>query len=274
MIDNIIKQSMTEDVLISSEIASSMHNPLNIKIYDEIDSTNRQMKDNIRKGEAACPDLIIAGCQTAGRGRLGRKFESPQGTGIYMTYKIDPDKAASNPILITSAAAVAVAGAVRQIGFDASIKWVNDIYVNSKKVCGILAESVCNPDGSRYIVLGIGINYSTGKDSFSDEVKNIAGSLYEMDDNNRLPAGAVTRNRLIALVMDNFIDICKNIDSRQFMKQYRDWSMVLKKNIRYQKNGIWTDGIAVEIDDNGALIVETEAGRVLLNTGEISLRLK
>ena len=95
-----------------------------------------------------------------------------------------------------------------------------------------------------------------------------------MDDNNRLPAGAVTRNRLIALVMDNFIDICKNIDSRQFMKQYRDWSMVLKKNIRYQKNGIWTDGIAVEIDDNGALIVETEAGRVLLNTGEISLRLK
>ena len=109
MIDNIIKQSMTEDVLISSEIASSMHNPLNIKIYDEIDSTNRQMKDNIRKGEAACPDLIIAGCQTAGRGRLGRKFESPQGTGIYMTYKIDPDKAASNPILITSAAAVAVA---------------------------------------------------------------------------------------------------------------------------------------------------------------------
>lgn len=236
-------------------------------VFSEIDSTNLELKRQVAGGEVN-DRLIVADRQTMGRGRLGRSFESPAQSGIYMSLLL-PIEDSGSLLLITSAAAVAVCRAVKSVcDIDSLIKWVNDIFVNGKKVCGILAEAVSGCDGKLNVVLGIGINVATDKSRFTDNVRNVAGALYD-----KLPDN-VTRNSLAASVVNEFMDIFVHITDRQYLNDYRQFSMVIGKNIRYRAGDEWHTGKAVDIDDNGGLVVVTSDETVTLNTGEISVRLE
>ena len=144
---------------------------------EEIDSTNRYVK---QLGAAGAPEgrVVIANRQSAGRGRLGRSFFSPGEKGIYMSVLLRPEIELERAVLITSMAAVAVARAIERVSdIPAKIKWVNDIFLNRKKVCGILTESGINAETGKleYAVLGIGVN--VGSMEFPEELKGIATSV-------------------------------------------------------------------------------------------------
>ncbi len=259
------------DILDKKIIEDKTGRILTIEIYDELDSTNNKMKEYIYSGKRDV-DLIIADSQTAGRGRMGRTFDSPSGHGIYMSMLIKSDMKSKNALLITSAAAVAVVRAVRKLtGVEAVIKWVNDIYIGKRKVCGILAEAVSCGGKGMDVVLGIGINVTSSEDMFSENVRGIAGSLYV---SGKYDIDKVSRNEIIAEVVNEFNLICSNIEKREFIGDYRKYSNVIGKDIKFLKDNEWISGRAVDIDEDGGLMVDTCDGRVLLNTGEISLRLQ
>ena len=128
--------------------------------YTEIDSTNKEAKKYVSEG-GALPAMILADRQTAGRGRMGRSFYSPANTGIYMSIILRPNLTVMDSILVTTSSSVAICDAIRKVtGIECQIKWINDIYLNNKKVGGILTESCGNLNDSNidYLILGIGIN--------------------------------------------------------------------------------------------------------------------
>lgn len=229
--------------------------------FKEIDSTNEFAK-KISK-ETSQDILIVSEKQTAGKGRMGRSFHSPEG-GIYMSLLLHPDTT-KNPLDITVMASVAVSGAIESLlGVKAYIKWVNDIYVDNKKVCGILTEGSFNTEKKAfdYAVLGVGINLFRPKGGFPDDIKNIAGSLTETGK-------AGLKERLIDVFLENFFEIYNG--GRDYMTEYKARSNVLGKNIEYIKNGIKYKAKAVDILNSGELLVETESGMQTLNSGEIKI---
>lgn len=276
----------------------AMTDKIIVEKIQTIDSTNLELKRRVKTGDFSS-NVLIADEQTAGRGRLGRTFESPDKTGLYMSLLIKVDFNTEETILITSAAAVAVARAIRnQTGREALIKWVNDIYIDNKKVCGILAEAVTSPDNETYIILGIGVNISTTKENFSSEVSQIAGSLYSETSMTARQIELI-KNELADKIINEFYGIYDNLSERTFLDDYRRWSLVIGKEVRFFMNEVWQNGKAVDIDDNGALLVETDSDSnedkndedskdnskdnsrdnsekmiVKLNTGEITLRLQ
>lgn len=253
------------DKIDSLVIYNMLNHKLSTEVFDTIDSTNTYMKNNIRKGIYQ-PQLVAADRQSMGRGRLGRNFESPQGTGIYMSILIPYDKLTDNILLITSMTAVAVVSAIRELTDKKPlIKWVNDIYLNNRKICGILAESITDSKGHLCVVVGIGINFMSPKDAFSEEVEKIAGALYEKEAD-------ISRNELIAKVADEFFRLYEDIENGTFIDKYREWSLVIGKDVRFLRDGVWKEGKASDIENDGSLVVECEDGPHVLNTGEITLR--
>ena len=256
------------DRLSAVGIANAIRNPIKgiaIYLHREIDSTNNEAKRLIASGKRSTA-LVVAEGQTAGRGRQGKSFYSPEESGIYMTLSMPTDMAFSGAISITTAAAVAVFSAVRDLlDIEMEIKWVNDLYLGGKKVCGILTEAISDLETGRIaqVVIGIGLNWSTV--NFPEELRDVAASL--------LPHG-VSRNRMIAAIVDALFDILK-ADSTEYLALYRRHSMVLGKEITYSRDGESFLARALDIDERGGLIVEHKDGtRLTLQSGEISLRLQ
>ncbi len=238
--------------------------------YPILDSTNREVRRLALEG-APQGTVVLAGQQTAGRGRNGRSFFSPGDTGLYMSMLLRPDLATSSALLCTTAAAVAVCRAIDSMrGGSTGIKWVNDIYIDGRKVCGILTEGMAGFESGRIesIVIGIGVNYSTPLEAFPPELIGIAGSVFP----GAVPTG-VSRNRMAAAIIDSLLDLTNPLDASNFMDEYRHRSVVIGREVRVlQGSGVYT-AVAEEIDDAGALWVRTPSGeRRLLNSGEISLR--
>lgn len=255
------------DILDADAIYKMLGEKISIEVFDTIDSTNTYLKNNIRK-DIYKPGLVLADRQSMGRGRLGRNFESPQGTGIYMSILIPYDKLTDKILLITSMTAVALVSAIRELTDKKPlIKWVNDIYLNNKKICGILAESVTDSKGRLCVVVGIGINFMSPKEGFSKEVEQIAGALYEGEAD-------ISRNELAAGIVNEFLGLYKDIEKGTFMEKYRKWSLVIGKDVRFLRGDIWREGKARDIQNDGSLVVECEDGLHELNTGEITLRMK
>ena len=230
-----------------------------VQVFSEIDSTNLEAK---RRATAVhnTPMLFVAVSQTEGRGRMGRQFYSPDSTGLYMSYMYTPDCGFSDSVTVTAAAAVAVARAIKRLtDLEPAIKWVNDIYVGGKKVCGILTEAVTGQ--KTHIIVGIGINITT--EAFPDEIKAIASSLGK----------SVDRNELAILIVKNLIRLIAELPDRTFIEDYRKRSLVLGKEVVFTSKDSQQTGRAVGIDRDGGLIVETPDGTVVLNTGEISLKI-
>ena len=235
-----------------------------IHFFDSVDSTNSEAKRMLAAGLNRRA-FIFSNEQTAGRGRCGRDFFSPKNTGLYYSFVFHPKKSFSDAVFITTAAAVSVVRAIEKISLlKPEIKWVNDIYIQNKKVCGILSEAVTDFESGEVhsIIVGIGINFNTGL--FPKELKSVAASLN--DD-------SLTRASLLQALAIELIKVSEELKNPDILNDYISHSLVLGKDITFIKNGESHSGKALRIDENGALIVQTEKGEEKLTSGEISLRL-
>lgn len=239
-----------------------------IIVLDETDSTNRVAKELAWQGESE-GTLVIANVQSAGRGRLGRSFYSPAGSGIYASLILRPDLAATQALRITSCAAVAVARAIENVtALSPQIKWVNDVYVHGKKVCGILTEAGFSGQGEQmqHAILGIGVNVGTMQ--FPDELSHIATSL-----ENEI-GQSVSRSRLLAEICNEFSVFYENIQKATFLEESKRRSFVLGKQIMVHTPDGAYEAKAVDLNEEGYLIVEKDGIQECLYTGEISVRIK
>lgn len=242
-----------------------------IYLYDTIDSTNTAARQLVLDG-APHGTVVIARQQTKGRGRLGRSFFSPR-EGIYMSIIIKPTFDVSKSMLVTSAAAVAVAEAIENIcGIDARIKWVNDIFIDGKKVCGILTEGMTGFETGQIenLVIGIGIN-TTLKD-FPQDLLDTVGAV----------EGDYSKSSLVAEVITRTLDFCEAPDDINFIDTYREKSLVIGKTVNVFKGKYKIDpdseipsrpARVLDIDKTGGLVVMyTDGTRETLTSGEITIR--
>lgn len=233
---------------------------IGVSHFDIIDSTNLEAKRQVKAG-CRLPRVIVADAQTAGRGRMGRQFYSPDGTGLYMSFVYEPETEFSDSVTVTSAAAVAVVRAIEELtDLKPRIKWVNDIYIDDKKVCGILTEALTGEKTT--VIIGIGVNITTS--DFPNVIKNTAASLNV----------SVDKNDLLLSILNHLAELIKGLAQRTFLSEYKEKSMVLGKEVYFIRNGETKDGIAVDINNDGGLIVKTADGLATLSTGEITLRVK
>ena len=244
---------------------SPRHRGLPVEVFQSIDSTNNEAKRRLAGGSGETA-LIAAEEQTAGRGRLGRSFYSPGGTGLYMTLAIGRARTLRDPTVVTIAAAVAAARSVEALtGKQARIKWVNDIYMEGRKVCGILCEAVTDfVSGTvESVVIGIGVNVRTGR--FPEELRAKAGAL---------DTPGLLRCRLAARIADELLDILEQPEEHRFLADYRARSLVLGREVTFLRNGTEQKASAVAVDDAGGLLVRYADGREeTLRSGEVSVRL-
>lgn len=249
------------------EYLTDEYRNLRICIYDCIDSTNEEAKRRWKKCRQA-PCLLLSREQTAGRGRRGRSFYSPGGTGLYMSLLLQPAEGLENAVHITTATAVIVAKALKDLTCEEiGIKWVNDLYLRDKKICGILTEAVMEPDVKQApaIVVGIGVNLCTKE--FPEELEGIAGSLGAV-------GVTVDMNELAARITEGLLDYAKDMRDCSFVEDYRQMSVVLGKEILYNEGDAQVSARALDIDSEGGLMVELADGSVkVLKTGEITVRL-
>lgn len=239
-----------------------------IYVYDEVSSTNSIVRELADSG-AAEGTVAAAVSQTAGRGRLGRSFFSPKDTGVYFSLLLRPELPLDKVTLITTAAAVAQCRAVEKIS-DCSpgIKWVNDILLNGRKICGIGTEAVFNAEmGSLdYLILGVGTNLYLPEGGFPEDIQEKAGYVFEKREDD-------IRNRLIGEFLKQFESIYRNLNSGSFVDEYRSRCCILDKDVFVCRGENRTSAHTLDIDDACRLRVRYEDGREeYLNSGEISLK--
>lgn len=257
-----------KDILLKEEILNHSNFELNANqlfVLDSVCSTNLYCRELI-KVHPCHETLVVANMQTAGKGRMGRRFFSPESTGIYMSLILDCDKISLNENLLTVAAGVAVCRVLETLcKIETAIKWVNDIFSNGKKVCGILAEGIADSDTNhlKYVILGIGINISTPDSIFPTELQDIAGSVFPQD---------TTRNQIIAQIVNELRNIYMQNQIDKLIKEYKAYSLILGKEINFTQNNKTYIGIATDINNEGNLIVRLENGEVVtLKSGEVSI---
>ncbi len=240
-----------------------------------VDSTNQEVKRRALEG-AGEGLVVLSEEQTAGKGRKGRSFFSPVGTGIYMSVLFRPaEEQSKDVVLVTTAASVAVCRAIRKVlGEEPEIKWVNDVYLRGKKICGILTEAVSDFESGRIdtVVVGIGINYRIPEGGYPEELNDIIGAVCTQDQ-------VVPRNTLVASVLNELYGLYEGLSQRTYMEDYRKWSNVIGKEVRYSTGAgyndqaAWEYATALDIDEDGGLIVRLQNGEEkVLRTGEITLR--
>lgn len=242
------------------DIVNYIDKDIEVEIFDKIDSTNTESLRQLKKGLIKDYKIILAHEQTNGRGRIGRNFYSPKDNGIYMSIIIPYNDI--NPLVLTAKAAVSVAKSLEDI-IDEKIyiKWVNDLIVDDKKICGILTEGFIDykTDKLSNIIIGIGINLNNKNYFIPKDLENIIKPI-DFDKN-------IDFSKIIA---DIFNDIILDYD---FLEYYRDNSYVLNKEIYYIKGDKKIYAKAIDIAKDGSLIViNTQGETVKLNTGEISIR--
>ena len=238
-----------------------------IQILSTTDSTNTDAKKAALNG-AQNHSVFLAKEQTAGKGRLGRRFFSPK-SGIYLSVIFQPQNPLSEPGLVTTAAAVAVCRAIEETArIKTSIKWVNDVFFHQKKVCGILCEAITDMESGQIssIITGIGINFIHPENGYPEELKDIAGALFSTQV-------TCTRSELTASLLNHLILMIDPLNPNDFIPEYKKRMFLLGQAIEYQQNGQTQTGKAMDIDGQGGLVVKTEDGKlVTLKTGEVSIK--
>lgn len=232
------------------------------------DSTNTQAKKMGEEG-AEHGTLVVTQCQTAGRGRRGRSWESPEGN-VYFTFLLRPEVEISRASMITLVAALAVAKAVDDVtGLDSKIKWPNDVVANGKKLCGILTESSSDLEYINYAVVGIGINVN--QTAFPEEIAETASSLL-------LETGhTVDRGQLLGVFLNRFEQYYETFIQTEDMSGLRDVYNEKLVNCGREVKIIEKDRErvlkALGIDNDGGLVVENSEGeRESIISGEVSVR--
>ena len=238
-----------------------------MEIHSRIDSTNNRAKALAAAG-APHGYAVIADAQDGGRGRMGRTFFSPEHAGIYLSYVLRPACTPEQATLITSLAAVAAAEAVEAVAnADVKIKWVNDLYLGGKKICGILCEAGMGMEAGQldYVVAGIGVNVRAM--DFPPELRDIATTI-----GNETGADP-DRNRLIAEIGNRLEARIGQLTTGEFLAESRRRSNVIGREVTVIAGGRQYAAYAREIDGRGRLVVRTEDGETCLEYGEVSLRL-
>ncbi len=235
-----------------------------VEYFDTIDSTNTYLKSIADKRSEG--HIVIADEQSAGRGRLGRSFFSPPGSGVYMSILLKPTLDSDKAVYITAAAAVAVAEAIEETANkDARIKWVNDIYIDGKKVCGILTEAVFDQNKMKHAVLGVGINVRTPKGGFPADIKDIAGSVFDSADQDSLTS-------LVSVFIKKFFAYYNKLDDREYLSTYREKMLYVGERINVISPTETYAAILVSVNDDFSLNVMTDNGEKRVFSGEISIR--
>ena len=239
-----------------------------IEIHDVLDSTNIRAKELAAAG-APEGTLVIADSQRKGRGRLSRSFFSPPHSGIYMSLILRPSCSPEQAAMITSMTAVATAQAIEALAdVEVKIKWVNDLYIGEKKICGILTEAGMNMEAGQleYAVVGIGVN--AGAVSFPPELQDIATSI------GNEAGSAPPRNALIAGIVNRMEALYGQLETGAFLAESRARSNVIGRRILVSEGGKQYPAFAEDIDDQGHLVIRTEDGSIHhLGFGEVSLKL-
>lgn len=237
---------------------------------EEMDSTNTEAKRQA-VGEAFHGLLVHTDHQTMGKGRQGRSWSSPKGTGIFMSLLLKPELAPQKASMLTLIAALSVADAIREMtGLFVDIKWPNDLVIKGRKVCGILTEMSTEKDAIRYVIIGIGMNVNTKE--FPVELQQTATSLY-------IERNVFTdRNALIDCIMlkleERYDTFIKTGDLEFMQEDYNNrlincgrWVRVLGRDAT-----LLLEGVAGGINKKGELLVETDDGRIEVCSGEVSVR--
>lgn len=247
-----------------------------VTVLDETDSTNKVLKE---LGSDGAPEgtIVISDCQLKGRGRLGRSFLSPHGKGIYFSYLIRPTTRIDEISTITAWTAVAISNAIDNVyGVRPDIKWVNDLLINKKKICGILTELSLETESGRIdsIVVGIGVNVNHTPEDFPPELRDIASSIsYETKK-------LASRSRLaseMVLQMDNLVSSWSNPEGKDlYLEQYRSRCINIGREIacvNIHAEGAPRPGKALAINDDFSIKIEFEDGeKKNLSSGEVSVR--
>lgn len=265
---------MTNNDVLSAEGVAALlrHRELRVEYRESVTSTNTLLKVRAEQGEAAGLALL-ASMQTAGRGRMGRSFYSPEGCGLYMSVLYRPDEAAADAARITACAAVAAALTIEELsGKLTQIKWVNDVLLDGRKVCGILTEA--SLDGARgtlrHLIVGVGVNTAVPRGDYPPELRDIAGAAFAGEAIPQL------RCRLAAGILDRLTDYMADPGSEACYDAYCARSVVLGKRVNLLSPG--RDSVAAEvlsIERDYALRVRLEDGSVTrVNSGEVSLRVR
>lgn len=243
---------------------------IDINCYKSVSSTNTLAKqsalDKAKEGY-----IVIADSQTCGRGRLGRSFFSPSDAGIYLSIVLRPNNSIKNTLLITTLAAVAVSQAIESVSDKkAYIKWVNDIFVDNKKVCGILSEASINAKNNtpEFVILGIGVNVYKPDGGFPVEISDIAGYIFDEKQND-------IKNKLCAKIIERFFFYYNNLDEKDFLVEYRERNFAIGKKITVISGSNEYEADCIGMDDDCCLIVKFENGEEKhISSGEISIRVK
>ena len=236
-----------------------INTPYKVEVKNTVTSTNTIMKERVLSEDCTW-HVLLAAKQTAGRGRMGRTFYSPSQSGVYMSIAIKIEDG-ENPLLITTDAAVCAARVLEKMsGKSAFIKWVNDIYIENRKVCGILTEGA-----GKYAVLGIGINVFSPECGFPDDIKDRAGAVFEKKR-------AYIREDVVVEFLCEFAKIYKKEDRSKLLSEYRNRSMITGKEITILNTG--EKAQAIEISDDYSLIVRSENGEIQkLSSGDVSIKI-
>lgn len=236
-----------------------------VLFFESTDSTNEECK----KIAASCDEgvLVIADEQTGGKGRLGRSWKSPKGSGVWMSMVLKPDISPWAVSSVTLVAGLAVCIAIRELGLEAGIKWPNDVYINGRKTCGILTEMSAQMEKVDYVIVGIGINVNT--EYFPEELENTACSLYT-------EAGAkFERNAVISAVWKHFERLYDSFKQGGFSSvkgSYEENCINIGKRVRVISSEGY-EALAVGVNDNGELLVEKDNGEIAaVFSGEVSIR--
>ncbi len=242
----------------------------NIYVYDKVSSTNDLLKTKSEENEWT----VICACeQEKGKGRLGRSFYSPKDTGVYFSVLIKPTFSIEYSTFLTTACAVSVCNAINKIfnGLNPKIKWVNDIMIDEKKVCGILTEAQYSVENSMfdYVIVGIGINIYTPNGGFPDDIKSIASQLTQEKEED-------IKNKIVAYVLNEYHSLYSQIGKGDYIASlYKDMSMVIGKNVTVIRGESKRNAKVLDIDNKCRLIVKYDDGEDgCLSSGEISIKVK
>lgn len=248
----------------------------NIIFLDEVDSTNNFAKSiikyNMNEGT-----IVIANTQTNGRGRFGRYFYSPDGHGIYMSLILYPKMHIENISILTIISSLAVANTIKKI-IDpnrVNIKWINDILIDQKKVCGILVESgIRGSEVNRtlsYVIIGFGINYYFPIGGFPSIISEKATAIFDSHDNN------INRNIFISHLLFEFETLYNNLDFNIIIESYKSYLNILNKyvDVVYFDTRPREQVFCIDINNLGHLIVKDNSGFIkTLRSAEISIKLR
>ena len=235
-----------------------------VHVFDSLDSTNTRAKLLLSQGEKP-PFYVVSDCQTSGRGRRGRAFFSPPGTGVYMSLVIAPRISMEQAASITLFAAACAAETIEEVtGIHCEIKWVNDLFLNGKKVCGILTEAVSELESgfSGGIVIGVGINVRPCP--VPDGLEDVVGFLGTEEP---------VRSRIAGVLLRRLMEY--NPEDTGYIKICRERSTVIGRDIRILQGDSETEAHALDIDSDGGLIVRLPDGSIeKLRSGEVSVRMR